>query len=149
MRLSNKTKLASLLLFCGIISASVVWFFNAYNVPIDKLEMEGGGSSPWVVWPKYDPSHIDDWQVAPAEPVFMYPHVANPAPRIREYLESGYQLRGNPLIKLDGPINWSNNPRNDRNWQFKVNSWDMLVPFLNRYKIDKNSQYLEIAESVM
>lgn len=92
---------------------------------------------------------MDDWQIAPAEPIFMYPKINNPTPRIQEYLQSGYQLRNNPSVSLNEPINWSENPNNDRNWQFKINAWDMLVPFLSDYQSEQNNNSLDIAESVM
>lgn len=45
----------------------------------------------------------------------------------------GYELRGNPVWRVDEPFDWSKDPRNDRNWRFKMNALDHLDALIADY----------------
>lgn len=65
---------------------------------------------------------------------------------IEKYEKIGFQPRSDNIpYKLNLPIEWLQDPFNDRNWMFQLHAWRMLDAYLNR----GNSQDLYYASQVM
>lgn len=65
---------------------------------------------------------------------------------IEKYEKMGFQPRSDNIpYKLNLPIEWLQDPFNDRNWMFQLHAWRMLDAYLNR----GNSQDLYYASQVM
>lgn len=114
----------------------------------------GRGTVRFISWDSYSPcnkiiSKIDSHL---KNPIKIYPIPGSPK-TIRDNIQSiclnGYKKRGNPTIHIDSPIDWGQNPSNDRNWHFKVNALDMVLPHFQLYQITGETEHVASALKVI
>lgn len=65
---------------------------------------------------------------------------------IRKIEENGWQLRGNPAWEPGKSFDWGANPKNDRNWHFKLNALDSLLPYAASYEAEADEESFLILE---
>lgn len=128
-----------------------VYLLYSYNFHVD-WERIAAGKPNLIHWDKY-------LQVLPIEDIEfdlqsegwkpkMYPVTDDSIDRLRKKInfqkQHGYALRDNERFFVGQDFNWGSDKNSDRNWHFKINSWDMLVPYFQLYELTGQSYYLEM-----
>lgn len=68
--------------------------------------------------------------------------------RADQLIEEGFVLRNNPVWKPEPPIEWGNNPRNDSNWHYVINSFEPVETLLLAYQVGAGDRYFTRARRV-
>ena len=126
-----------------------MWFVYADDkkFSIDKHRLLSGNPN-IISWQKSMPDSetLDELELSEVA-LKMFPVVSQSEKKLTATTKSldnnGYTLRDNPKFNFDKAFDWGANPKRDNNWHFKVNAWDMLVPYFQVYEHNRQVDWLD------